>query len=202
MRCGPTEFVAELSAIEANGKGVQVRFFRQEDRYRHAVDAVVRGRIIPLLESVEGDSSHTWPPSPPFRDLQCHSGAGSTVFFTGAAGTSHWSASIQVTSDSLSFEPCTHLLFEVACRFRLSPQWIGSSYRVLGDYAGSLTAFSFACVNNGPAVAVHGTPTECRIAEGRDSDGNRLLTVQPPTEYDVELPTTVRWSYRMFLATV
>lgn len=209
---GQSEPVAELSAIEANEKGVRVRFFRQEDRYCHAVDAIVRGRIIPLLESIEGDASHTWPPSPPFRDLQCRSGAGGTAFLTGAAGKSHWSASIQATNEVSAYSAAddsistgipkySHLLFEVACRFRLTPHWIGSSYRVLGECAGSLAAFSFAGVENGPAIAIHGIPSECRIAESRCTDGSRLFTVQPPADCPVELPATIRWTYRMFLAT-
>lgn len=210
---GPPEPVAELSAFEANLKGVRVRFYRHEDRYQHAVDAIVRGRIAPLLESVEGDASYDWPPSPPFRDLQCRSDTGNTIFLTGAAGKSHWSASIRVTSEvpacsdgdnvtSIELPNYTDLLFEVACRFRLPPHWIGSSYRVLGDCAGSLAAFSFAGVKNGPVVAIHGKPSECRIAESRGTDGSRLLTVQPPAECPVKLPATVRWTYRIFLATI
>jgi hypothetical protein len=204
------EPAAELTALESNEKGVRVRFYRHRDRYRHVVEAIVCGRGTTLLESAEGDPDQHWPHSPPFQELQCQANE-KAVLLTGSAGACHWSASVQVSRRNTVTLPAdafsahipdgSDVIFDVACRSRTSPAWIGSSYHLLGDAAGCLPAFAFAGTRNGPAVAIAKTQRECIVTTDSGGDGNRHIIINPIMHQTKDMPTTIRWAYRIFLAT-
>ncbi len=87
------------------------------------------GPRIQLLESIEGTADQLWPSSPPFQEahLEPRADGRQVVLLVGMAGSSHWSASVEI-------DPQTHTaLFDVACRMRGPADWLGSRYRILTD---------------------------------------------------------------------
>jgi hypothetical protein len=50
------------------------------------------------------------------------------VLFLGRAGSSHWSASIEID------EAVNSIRFDVACRLHERPEWLGSTYLVPRDW--------------------------------------------------------------------
>jgi hypothetical protein len=98
-----------------------VKFDWQHDRFQHqlAVDGTIVG------QSLEGDSAEIWPASPPIQQISLEQIDGrEMVLGVGAAGRSHW---------SLSAGPCiddkSAILFDLACRCKESPTFLGSSYQ-------------------------------------------------------------------------
>jgi hypothetical protein len=82
-----------------------------------------------VLESIEGTAEDIWPPSPPWQELHVPpSDDGRHVaFLVGKAGQSHWSASVELNLAENT------LTFDVACRAKSQPHWLGSSYRRTAD---------------------------------------------------------------------
>jgi hypothetical protein len=98
------------------------------DRFGHSVKFVASaaGDQIPrtLLESVEGKPDEAWPASPVLQEFHCETRDEGRIvaLLVGRAGKSHWSLSV------LCDPRREALLFEAACRFGPSPQWLGSRY--------------------------------------------------------------------------
>ena len=84
-----------------------------------------------LLASVEGTAAEPWPASPPFQQahLESRPGGRQVVLLVGMAGSSHWSASVEIDPASDA------ALFDVACRMHGRADWLGSRYRVSGRQA-------------------------------------------------------------------
>jgi hypothetical protein len=200
----------ELSATGLLGT-LRVRFFQNGDRYTHAIDLVSVDETRTLLESVEGDDTDVWPPSPPMQHLNVSWIASDTeqrhvAMLVGGAGSSHWSMCVAV-SDSEG-QPTEkqygmwgeQLLFEVACRTQKPPVWLGNTYRILAAPAAVSEKLNCACV---PV-----TPPRCLIM-------TRAIKLQMDTvsgpmpllrccaaDADVQefdLPMTVRWRYSLRL---
>lgn len=75
-------------------------------------------------ETEAGDED--WPASPPIQQLSLESiNDRPTLLGVGQAGKSHWSISIE----PIDFEGEAALRFDVACRTRTDPGWLGSTYR-------------------------------------------------------------------------
>ncbi len=80
-----------------------------------------------LGESIEGDDSDVWPPSPPLQQLSRESVNDDHVILgVGAAGKSHWSISVEVVASDSG----EGLKYDLACRCKSPPSWLGSSYRL------------------------------------------------------------------------
>lgn len=102
-----------------------VEFTDAGDRRGHAVFAAEGSERVCLATSVEGLGDESWPASPPLQELHIEPrGGGQCVaLLVGRAGGSHWSMSIEA-------DPAAErLTFDVACRLRHVPQWLGSTYR-------------------------------------------------------------------------
>jgi hypothetical protein len=130
-----------LEAMGQDGAGLRVEFQWRGDRYGQVISLVepggpveLGGKVMPVLESVEGLPSEAWPASPPLQSLNFHDvpGGNRAALLVGMAGRSHWSASIEaVTGQAI-------IRFDIACRcgeFGVP----GSTYRLLagkraGDY--------------------------------------------------------------------
>lgn len=128
--------------IESGERLLRLVLFRAGDRYAHRIELLASdGELIASAASVEGsfvgqalpDGSHasfahvseTWPASPPFQQFHRQEIDGRPAwFFVGMAGKSHWSASVTARDDVPGWE------FDVACRYRETPGYLGSAYRV------------------------------------------------------------------------
>ncbi len=104
----------------------RAEFIWQQDRF---VQRFVDGDI-ETGHSIEriADEMEEWPASPPLQQLSLqligHQNVGLGV---GDAGLSHWSISVEPVDDGRA-----GLKFDLACRCKTSPLWLGSTYQ-LGD---------------------------------------------------------------------
>ena len=93
------------------------------DRWRHTVTFAGES----LAESVEGTADGgdaRWPASPPLVELSAiNLQGGPALLAVGLAGRSHFSASVRPHP-----ERADTLLFEIACRVKERPSWLGSTY--------------------------------------------------------------------------
>jgi len=67
------------------------------DRFGHVIALAEGDARIELLRSVEGDHTHSWPPSPPLQEvhLEQRGDGASIALAVGKAGSSHWSLSVE-----------------------------------------------------------------------------------------------------------
>ena len=186
----PAREPVSLHASGAAGVGLQVRFDWREDRHVHTISLEVDDRLIPLLESVEGSSVDTWPPSPPLQQLSVEQlrPATQVALLVGMAGKSHWSMSVEPAGDRCAF------VFDVACRSRGPVEWLGSAYLLLAE-----------------GLATHGEYDATIDAEGRsirlrcDREGATAASVKDdPSGLRIEPAVinpggTTRWRYAIQL---
>lgn len=103
-------------------QSLHVEFLWHDDRFGHQF-VLADGLRIP---SIEGDASLDWPPSPPLQQISREEiGDGYAIMGVGAAGKSHWSLSVDIADHDDT--PC--LRFDVACRAKVQPEWLGSRYQ-------------------------------------------------------------------------
>ena len=166
-----------IEARDQHGRGLRVTFVWQRDRFAHQVAAVHADRTVPLLVSVEGSDQDNWPPSPALQSVHIEDRptANQVALLVGMAGTSHWSASVEIDTDR------TSVLFDVACRVKDKPLRVGSRY----------------CIAELP------TDIDVQIdAAGQEFD--KLIVQRSQDKIDLVvsltsavLPTTLRWQYRV-----
>jgi len=160
----PSQMSPTSVTLESDDGSLRVVFRWEGDRYGHEI-LTADGR---KLTSVEGTPEASWPPSPPLQQLSKEAlGDQTIVFGVGAAGTSHWSLSVDVERSEAGPAIC----FDWACRVKDPPQVVGSTYR--GDR-------SILDVDAGGSRQV-------------DPD-NVSVRVEPS---EPVAPGTVRWSYRV-----
>lgn len=114
------------------GECLRVEFIQQGDRYGHRLITVdADGREILVLESVEGNPTETWPPSPPLQNLSIETlpDGRRVALLVGMAGRGHWSASIEALPDEAVF------VFDIACRSSGGEPALASSYRLAAPNA-------------------------------------------------------------------
>lgn len=146
--------------------GLRIVFHRRADRWAHTVQAFSGGEFRTLLESIEGDASDPWPPSPPLQQLHFEERPGGqrVALLVGMAGTSHWSSSVVLDPRRGEAE------VEVACRLRATPRRLGSRYRRCGAGA--------------ELRALAGVLTRTADAEWVG-----------PAAAEIEIPSTIGWKY-------
>ena len=165
-----------------------VEFTDAGDRQGHAVFAVDGSERVCLLTSVEGSGEEPWPASPPLQDLHIESRGDErcVALLVGRAGGSHWSMSVE--ADPLA----EWLTFDIACRLRTMPQWLGSTYqataaaRMLG---GELRIAGGATLRLLDDAAVRHAPLE--IA----GDIVRLAPAGWSGDWPKTPSRTIRWRY-------
>jgi hypothetical protein len=180
-------------AVLSAGDRLQLRFARRGDRWEHSVQFRTAGHAVWQLDSDEGAADDGWPPSPPFQSLEMHTQPDGRKFalLVGMAGASHWSASIE--TDPVK----KRIVFDVACRIKFEPQWLGSSYLLL-DSNGLDNIADDGDVERFPAER----PRIETIALESRPDGS-LPTVETagpkilvrPSNLSGRVPRTVRWKY-------
>lgn len=106
------------------------------DRFSHQV--LVDGRV--CLSSVDGDATESWPASPPIQDVSLEPIQNVPMILgVGGAGSGHWSISVgwrddtsepaaTTRADATHAKPGT-FLFDIACRSKQPPIFLGSTYR-------------------------------------------------------------------------
>jgi hypothetical protein len=114
---------------DSQQSGLRVEFEWIKDRFAHRVLAFVDDSWVPLMQSVEGDDENLWPPSPALQQLSIEPRTNDkrAALAVGMSGRSHYS--ISVDADQIT----PSLNYDVACRYTEQPEFIGSSYRLLGE---------------------------------------------------------------------
>ena len=158
-----------------------VEFTRRGDRLAHVISQLVDGQARPLLSSIEGTPSDEWPPSPPLQEVHFESRSGVELALpVGMAGKSHWSISIELCVAT------GRLTFDVACRVRSVPEFLGSTYAILAP-AGRDD------MHSEPNWKLEVEPIEGQVANQIGRSATELCITAGPT-ID-RLPATVRWRY-------
>ena len=183
-----------LQVLDRDGRGLRVVWYRDEDRFGHDI-AYVAGQVAAACLTAElGRGRDPWPASPPMQQcsLEPSSRGRQMALLIGMAGKSHWSQSVETDSAAIS------LTFDVACRVHSQPLWLGSSYRANHP----VEAFSASIVRLTVAEGVELTVT------GEAPDRSRSVRLEVSSNHvaiaadlgRLQLPSTVRWRYRVALA--
>jgi hypothetical protein len=183
-----------LQVLDRDGHGLQVTWYRDEDRYGHVIAYVAGARATACLTSDLGRERDPWPASPPLQQcsLEPSTRGRQMGLAVGMAGKSHWSQSVET-------DPVVPgLVFDLACRVHHQPLWLGSSYRA----AHALEALSESRVRLTVAAGVDlilsrespdgASPVRLEVS------GNHLALTADLGK--LPLPSTVRWRYRVALA--
>lgn len=164
------------TTLEADG--VRIVFFRDGDRIAHRIevrDEATSGWAT-AFTSLEDRADETWPASPPFQQLHVEQRpTGLIVFLIGMAGKSHWSAAVEAAEDRQSIR------FDVAVRFQVRPEQLGSAYGIVKGFHGSPPRF----------VAESSTIVD---GAGDHPDAPR---VRPTVDFPSP-PATLGWKYAVF----
>lgn len=170
-----------VEAIDSDGIGIRVVFVRVADRYAHRIELVGSDRASVALESIEGDNQDDWPPSPPLQQLTIESRQGNrtVALLVGAAGRTHWSASVQSDPER------RQITFDVACRLGETPRRLSSSYRTSSDA-------TTVPLDRQPQFGIE--PADDAVSVIIDRSEQRWVI--RPSMTQTPAPTTVRWTYR------
>ncbi len=141
-----------IESIGFGGSRLRVEFVWQTDRYGHVISLIDSlGTVLPLLESIEGETASAWPTSPPFQSLMMHTlnDGRPAALLVGMASANHWSASMEAAADQ-------SLIFDIACRHASGPAWLCSRYKIVNAAAQRLlfTADTARIDSNGEVIAI------------------------------------------------
>jgi hypothetical protein len=182
-----------------NGVSFGLEFTSQADRFGHQVFARSDSweSDLVLYNSIEGDEHSNWPPSPPLQDVhQQVIGDQAVVMAVGMAGASHWSAacSLRENDQRIGFH------FDIACRIKNEPDWLGSTYLRPNNEAESKHPNSALSDFDVQVLAIEVDGSAAKISEG----GQQLVITAGP-ESGEEKPQiagslkspsrTIRWQY-------
>ena len=175
MSAAQSSYVIETIGIV--GKLLRCNFWQQGATFAHSMELVDGDASTTVLSSLESQGEDLWPATPPWQELHVHTqGNGEpALMLVGRAGSSHWSMSVIVDDSG------TSLLFDVACRLRGTPDFLGGTYRLSG--ADCLVSVS-------PVVIDQTAP-----ATVKELDGNIVIDATSIAK----APATVRWAYRISL---
>jgi hypothetical protein len=117
---------------------LRVVFSACGDRQGHDVFVKSGTEWLRRFASQEGTSDDAWPISPAIQEIHVHRApTGKQLLGVGMAGKSHWSLSI-------SPEGSGAILFDVACRVRGVPHFLGSTYLDIAHVTQTLSPHSSA----------------------------------------------------------
>ena len=120
---------------------------------------------------------------------------GSVRLAIGAAGSAHWAVSIEVPDNSKAAQPT--LIFDVACRFKQAPKWLGSTYDMIevDQVSHGLTKVDIESAAGKYRVQAIGKQ-DCSDLEDcllHAADNQITLACEAPDE--PAKPRTLRWRY-------
>jgi hypothetical protein len=194
--------IADLSAINSRGVGLRIRFVWQGDRYHHQIDAMDGLLSRTLLESVEGDESSDWPPSPFLEQVNVSWIAsdkehGHVAMLAGAARNCNWSMCVSAHDGrcySRDGADEIGLFFDVACRTHESPESLGSTYRTILRSVAVSDRLNCAFVpEDGPGLVVVPQDAELKLEGKRTS--SPVLRCEATNIRLATYPATLRWRY-------
>jgi len=176
--------VRTIDFMDADGTGLRLEFAWRRDRFQHKLAALIDGRAVLLLESVEG-SDEAWPPSPPLQQLSIEeTRLGARVaLLVGMAGRSHWSLSVEPGDEPKS------LIFDAACLVRGDVGQLGSAYQFQGRATAEPSGWLLEAAT--ARLRLHGLPT-LGTTPVVDCRSDRLVVQPTPTALSA---ASVRWRY-------
>jgi hypothetical protein len=192
-------YAGKVEAINSAGKGLRAEFVWFGDRFGHRIFGVYGTTTVHLLSSAESDQGELWPVSPPVQEfndpyISSDINSGAVGLAVGAAGSSYWSMGIDVANEE---QPA--LTFDVACRAKQKPEWLGSTYdlaEATGVSCGMLKVDIESAVGNYrvQAMAPQGSLEliDCLLHATDDR-----ITLSCTTPDDLTPPITMRWQYRI-----
>jgi hypothetical protein len=133
---------ANATAFQTAGSPrARLEFAQVGDSIAHRVLLYSNGHWQSVLESVEFNTGDHFPVSPVFQQVhrsrvESDENRGDANMLIGSAGSCHWSACIvqDHVSQDASNEPqedgAKLFTFDLACRCRNQPEWLGSTYRL------------------------------------------------------------------------
>lgn len=114
--------------VRLESGGTAVVFLWSGDRWRHTV-TLAGGEVAESVEGAADGGDPRWPESPSLVELSAlELERTPAILAVGLAGRSHFSASIRphpARADTI--------LFEMACRLKDRPDWLGSTYATGGE---------------------------------------------------------------------
>ena len=171
-----------LSVCGDNGSTLTTSFQFVDGRFRHSITLRDSdGKTIDHWDDEAQSDNDDWPASPPIQQLSLESIHGSSALLgVGQAGKSHWSISVEATL--LDSKPV--LKFDLACRCRAQPSWLGSTYQRLVSIADQVPMLRVIDVE----------PIK------PSADGTLILSCEVAPSPSPKYPTTFRWSYLVTVA--
>ncbi len=182
---------ASRRAVVLGDGALRIVFQQRGDRFGHRIAIANPSGLITLLESVESAAEVAWPHSPPLQELEVEPRGGNqkVSLLVGMAGTSHWSASVEVDANSLRFD--------IACRTRDATARLGSTYLVADGILAQQDHGTVLIQTRDARVAVK-LSSHADVSTQFILLDNRRLWIGPDVEID-KTPTTVRWKYSLCL---
>ena len=199
-----------LESFDSKGNGLRVYFDWCGDRFEHRIVGYGLRRFIGfsrvksanLLTSVAALSNDIWPYSPPLQELNesfimSDDNYGHVVYLLGSTTYGHWSTCVEAGDCSGDSPPS--LVFDVACRARRVPIWLGSSYKINRGLRTSCDGISLDLERNVGKYRLTTLPltgTIEPIASRIDFTPLRVAIVRDFNS-SASAPITLRWRYRI-----
>ena len=110
---------SQLFDLTSSSQALAVQFAWEGDRFVHTFCDLTGQRV----ECIQGDAARAWPPSPPIQQISAETldGHGDCLLGVGSAGQSHYSMSVRRIGEHA-------IRFEWACRFKIEPEFLGTTY--------------------------------------------------------------------------
>jgi len=180
-----TETNQILNAIDQYGRGLQITFIWQGDRFTHRISSIDAECKVVLLESFDGNSADQWPLSPPLQSLSVEQREErrQVALLVGMARRNHWSLSVESRPDERM------LVFDAACRVQEWPDILGSTYRTTIENS-ALNSQSLDIGNDCQFDAMTTINSETVVIH--HSEGRLTVCIDANA---ASLPQTFRWQY-------
>jgi hypothetical protein len=201
-----------LDAVNDDESGVRVLFYREGDRYRHALQSLHAGMVQSVVSSVDDVTHDEWPISPPYQDLRkvADTEGQPSLLLVGSAAHGHWSASVRVVRRSAG----SILDFDIAVRLHRLPEFLGMAYDAVSDACWIDLPGGLAMPMRGKIALWITAPHERSEAEDAQAAFHplaRLKALQDPAYPNRRLylptpplperfPATYRWRYQVAAA--
>jgi len=191
--------ILETTAADEGAVRLRIKFQRSNDRLSTAVWALDDENVLPLMCSVEGGSRADWPESPPLQNAQQIPQHPDCVLATGMAGTSHWSAAVEIRQNP----DWGHVIdWDVACRATKKPIYLGSRFQLADDAHATHLPNAIVIDVHGhsfrlqPRTTAADEDSTCQVSLDVDAATCGVFPVDSENE---SLPRTIRWAFQLFL---
>jgi hypothetical protein len=148
------------------------------------------GEVIALESVTYGEDR--WPSSPPWQDAVHETHCDQNVLMAiGRAGRSHWSGSWRIATGPLA----GGIEAEIACRIHELPEFLGTTYRIVGRPAiVSLAVDRFIVGGENATITFLADPQTARIELVSES----VFSIRPAWAESARFPETVSYGFRIF----